>query len=57
MPAEPEKPEAAPEAPPVPDHKADADLPAPDTRLPHSEATDKDYDALEALRRQLSAQR
>jgi hypothetical protein len=34
-----------------------ADVPAPDTRLPHAEATDKDYDELEALRRYVFTQR
>jgi hypothetical protein len=33
------------------------DPPASDTRLPHAEATDKDYDELEALRRYLFTQR
>ena len=33
------------------------DVPAPGTRRPHAESTDKDYDELEALRRYVFTQR
>lgn len=39
------------------DKRGTADLPAPGTRRPHAESTDKDYDELEALRRYVFTQR
>ena len=48
-----------PKPTPEHDHRGHTgrDLPAPDTRLPHGEANDKEYDELESLRRHLSTQR
>lgn len=39
------------------DKRGKADVTARGTRRPHAEATDKDYDELEALRRYLFTQR
>lgn len=39
------------------DQRNKADVPPPGGRLPHAEATDKDYDELEALRRYVFTQR
>ena len=39
------------------DKRGKSNVPAPGTRRPHAEATDKDYDELEALRRYLFTQR
>ena len=39
------------------DKRGKSNVTAPGTRRPHAEATDKDYDELEALRRYLFTQR
>jgi len=53
------KPEQSPGTPSDHHHnkRGKVDAPAPGTRRPHSDATDKDYDELEALRRYLFTQR